>query len=294
MAFDYYFAGATTPRIESLLIKLNANVLKSFHTDKSTLKRFFDYKKYGWEGKLFIDNGEFTMHRQGGTIDIDSYIQYLNNNDDYIDIAVALDKIPGIWGMPHTKDEIDCASEITYTNYLYMKKHCKSPEKLLPVFHQDERFEFLNRFLDVEGLKYICISGRKDLTPKIRKRFYDDCFDIIKNSNNPNIKVHCLGSGTLSDVELFPFTSTDSTSCNMVAANGNIFVNGVVVYVGDGGKSLSQYERDIIERECVHLGLNFDDLVNYQDRAIFNINYMYNMSQNVTYVATKLKKLRLF
>lgn len=294
MAFDYYFAGATTRRLESVLVNLDANVLKSYYTDKSTLIRWFNYKKLGWKGKLFIDNGEFSMHRHGGTIDIDDYIKYLNTYDEYIDIAVALDKIPGVWGSPHTREEIDTASDITYANYLYMREHCKSPHKLLPVFHQEERFEMLERFLNIDGLEYICIAGRKDLTPDIRKAFYSDCFDIIKRSSNPNIKVHCLGSGTISDVKRFPFTSTDSTSCNMVGANGRIFVDGVSLYVGDGCKSLLPAEKDIVYSLCEKYNILPENLTQYQDRAIMNIHYMYEVSQNTTCSVTKFRKLRLF
>lgn len=294
MAFDYYFAGATTHRIESVLVNLNANILKSFYTETSTLKRWFNYKKLGWNGKLFIDNGEFTMHRQGGTIDIDKYIYYLNTNDKYIDLAVALDKIPGTWGVPHTRREIDDASVITYNNYMYMRDNCKSPEKLLPVFHQEERLEFLQKLLNIDGLKYICISGRKDLTPDARKQFYSSVFNVIEQSVNPNIKVHCLGSGTVSDAEQFNFTSMDSTSCNMVAANGNIFVRDSVVYVGDGGKALSDTERRIIIEECEFANVKFEDLINYQDRAILNMFYMFEKSRKTQYVHSNIKKLRLF
>ena len=294
MAFNYYFAGATTPRIESEIVRLGANVLKSFYTDKATLKRWFEHKKNGWQGKLFIDNGEFSMHRHGGTINIDEYIKYLNDNDAYIDYAVALDKIPGVWGCSHTQEEVRYASEQTYNNYLYMREHCISPEKIIPVFHQEEEMSVLERLLNIDGLSYICIAGRKDLTPASRKEFYSDVFHIIKGSKNPNIKTHCLGSGTLSDVELFPFTSTDSTSCNMVAANGNIFINGAVVYVGDGGKSLSDAAKEIVLKYCEDNGVVLSELEKYQDRAILNIRYMFNMSNKVECKKSNFIKESLF
>lgn len=294
MAFDYYFAGATVPRLEQCIIEVGANVLKSFYTDKTLLNRWFEHKRNGWSGKLMIDNGEFSMHRSGGSIDIDEYIQYLNDNDDYIDYAVALDKIPGIWGSPHTREDIDRASEITYQNYLYMRERCKSPNKLLPVFHQEERMSALERLLELDGVEYICISGRKDLTRDLRKGFYARCFDVISRSKNPNIKVHCLGSGTLSDMIDFPFYSSDSTSCNMVAANGNIFVNDTTLYVGDGGKALLDDEVKIVKSICNLCGIDFESLGAYQDRAIINYKYMYAKSREVSYINRNLKLRRLF
>lgn len=294
MPFDYYFAGATTPRIEQVLVSLNANVLKSFYTDKPTLKRWFSYKEEGWTGKLLIDNGEFSMHRHGGTIDIDEYIAYLNENDDYIDHAIALDKIPGVWGTPHSREDIAYASDVTYQNYLYMVSKCKSPNKLLPVYHQEEDISCLEKFLSIPGLEYLCIAGRKDLTPQSRKAFYAECFSIIQQSNNPTVHVHCLGSGTLADMQLFPLYSSDSTSCNMVAANGNIFIRGVPVYVGDGGKSLSQVDLEIVNKVCDENNVKLADLINYQDRAIFNIRYMYSQSKITEFVPRNLIKESLF
>lgn len=294
MSFDYYFAGCQTPRLEQVIISLGANVLKSYLTEKSSLARWFQHKRDGWTGKLLIDNGEFTMHRRGGTVDIDEYIAYLNKNDEYIDYAVALDKIPGVWGRKKTREEIDYASDMTYKNYMYMREHCKSPHKLLPVYHQLERITALERILDIEGLEYMCISGRKDSTGADRQQFYTKCFDVIARSKNPNIKVHCLGSGTLFDMEMFPFASSDSTSSNLVAANGNIFVGGDTVYVGKGSKTLHADECDIISQICDNCSTTLDNLTVYQDRAVINYHYMYDMSRKTSYKKRDMLVRRLF
>ena len=179
MAFDFYFAGATTERIRNYLIGLNANVLKSYYMDKSVIEKFFDAKKNGWRGKLMIDNDEFSFHRHGGSIDIDEYIAWINKNDEYIDYAIAVDSIPGKWRQPRTLYDFKLSAQKTWDNYIYMLDKVKSPQKLLPVFHQGDGFDALRRFLMLPDLKYICVAGSKDLTNADREVFYEKCFDII-------------------------------------------------------------------------------------------------------------------
>lgn len=297
MSFEFYFAGATTQRIRDYLVKLNANVLKSYYTDMAVIKKFFEYKKRGWKGKLMIDNGEFTFHRHGGSIDIDKYIDWLNENDEYIDYAIAVDSIPGKWRHPKTLFDYQESTQKTWENYLYMIDRVKSPQKLLPVFHQGDDFSALERFLNLPNLKYMCISGSKDLTNMQRESFYERCFEII-NKIKPSMKVHCLGSATLSNVKKFPFISLDSTSCNMVAATGKVFIDKQPVYVGDNLKKLNISGEAGIKKvlqSCDEYGINIDMIGSeYQSRCMFNIGYMYKMSKETDTVKSKIRRKKLF
>lgn len=297
MAFDFYFAGATTNRIREWLVSLNANVLKSYYTDQATIKKFFEYKKNGWKGKLMIDNGEFTFHRHGGSIDIDEYIAWLNTYDEYIDYAIAVDNIPGKWRQPRTLKDYQVSTQKTWENYLYMIERVKSPHKLLPVFHQGDDFSALERFLALKDLKYLCIAGSKDLTNADREVFYEKCFARIDRVR-PDIKVHCLGSATISNVEKFRFTSLDSTTCNMVAAMGNIFIDGQIIYVGDKLATLKLKGTDYfdaLERRCIEYGININDIgSDYQTRCMFNIKYMLIQSAVVETYNTRIRRQQLF
>lgn len=113
-----------------------------------------------------------------------------------------------------------------------MVSKLSNPFKLLYVFHQDENFENLKRILSykIDGklVPYICISGAKDRAPKDRRQWYHKCFDIIKDSENPFVKVHCLGCSTYSDLMLFPFYSSDSSTWVQVAAMGSIQDYGTI------------------------------------------------------------------
>ena len=296
MAIDFYFAGSQAIETEELMVTLNANVLKSYINDKNNILKWFEYKKNGWKGKLIIDNGAFTIHRKGGIIDIDKYIAWLNENDEYIDYAIALDDIPGKWGQPKTAEDVLNSPIKTWENYIYMVKHLKSPHKILPVFHMGENFNHLENMLESPELKsdYICLSGNKELTNAQREAWYTKCFHIIKNSNRPDIKTHCLGSATMQNAEKFPFTSMDATSWIMNGANGNIFTRYGTVYVGDGGKSLTADEQKIVKELLDKYGLDFADIENYKVRMLFNIYYLHEKSLSVEFKGLSASARRLF
>lgn len=293
MAFDFYFAGTQCTEADDLIQKLNANVLKSYVNDKKEILKWFERKRNGWKGKLMIDNGEFTFHRKGGSLNIDEYIQWLNDNDECIDYAIALDKIPGRWGHVKTREEIAQAPEQTWNNYCYMYERVKSPKKLLPVFHQYDNFKWLEQILTSGMPEYICLSGNKELTNKQREDWYETCYSYIYKLN-PNVKVHCLGSATLQNAERFPFTSMDATSWIMTGANGSILTDVGVVYVGTAIK-LSDIERQAVEKIVSKYGLTVDDVItNYKARMVVNVNYLYEKSLATEFKNKRSTNRRLF
>lgn len=299
MAFDFYFAGTQCEEANLLLKELNANVLKSYVNDKKEILKWFEYKRQGWKGKLMIDNGEFTFHRKGGSLDLDKYIEWLNDNDEYIDYCIALDSIPGKWGQPRTFEDVAVSAEKTWQNYLYMREKMKSPDKALPVFHMGESFKNLERFLQFKELKYMCLSGMKDLTNKQREEWYEKCFYTISRCGRTDIKFHCLGSATLQNAEKFPFTSMDATSWIMTGSNGSVLTDWGVIYVGDEGKTLChtlpKNDLDNFNKYCTKFHTTLHDIgTNYKARMCFNINYLYYKSLITHYKGGSFNKGRLF
>lgn len=293
MAFDFYFAGSQCDESTQLIRELNGNVLKSFVNDKKSIEMWFEYRRQGWHGKLMIDNGAFTFYRQGGSLDIDKYIAWLNENDEYIDYAVALDDIPGKWREGHTAEEVKVSAEKTWNNYLYMKEHTKSPQKLLPVFHMGEHFDNLKRYLECEDLEYMCISALKDITNKQREEWYSKCYSFIYKMR-PDIKVHCLGSATLQNAEKFPFTSMDATSWIMTGANGNIFTDNGVIYVGNR-RILTDEETSILENMLKEYGITVEQVcTDYRYRMLANVHYLYKKSRTTEFKNNRLTVRRLF
>lgn len=294
MGFDFYFAGTQCEEADDIMVELNANVLKSYVNDKKSIKKWFERKKNGWKGKLMIDNGEFTFHRHGGSLDIDEYIDWINDNDEYIDYAIALDKIPGKWGLPRTLKDYQEASEKTWQNYNYMKSKVKNYKKLLPVFHMSEDFEYLRRYLALPDLEYICISGFKDLTNKQREQWYEKCFYEITHSNHPDIKVHCLGSATISNAVKFPFTSMDATSWIMTAANGSILTDFGPIYIGKSVK-LTPQENEAVQEILDKYGYQLQDAIdNYRVRVCSNVHYLYDTSNKTQFSGKKFRRGGLF
>ena len=282
--FDFYFAGSMSKNVEQYKLEHGANSLKSWVLDINTLKRNIQDKKDGkFKGKIMVDSGAFTAHRKSIEINCDDYIKFLNDNDEYLDAYIQLDKIPGIWGKPRTKEDILEAEHQSWENYKYMVTKLKSPFKLLAVFHQDESFENLKRLLDFkingEYVKYICISGSKDRAPKLRTEWYHKCFEIIKSSNNPDVKVHCLGCSTLRDLRMFPFYSSDSSTWAQTAAYGGIAGESNIAISDIALKDSSKnYKFKILEEEvrknCEKFGVNFDDVINKGwARAMYNVGF---------------------
>lgn len=294
---DFYFAGNHHERIANFVRATNSNALCSYINDIKPIENFyFKFKQEGWKGKLLIDNGAFTMHRNGSKIDIDEYINWLNVNDEYIDYAIALDEIPDTFGKFNHANEIEWCANKTYENFIYMRERVKSPNKLLPVFHQGDDFKWLSKYLDIEGLTYMCISANKTHTSnRMRENFYSDCYAIIKHSSNPNIKIHCLGSATIQNAEKFPFTSMDATTHVKYAIYGWIMTKYGLLYVGDNYAEISKDNNnlDTLRCLCAEYGMDFDKLGNdWLERTIFNAHYVRSVTDKVECERTSFNVVR--
>ena len=157
-----------------------------------------------------------------------------------------------------------------------MVNKVKSPEKLLPIFHQGEDFSWLKNMLEykyTEGplagqyIKYIGISCSKDITSSAWAPWFDLCFKMIQESNNPNVKTHAFGMTSLKLLEQYPFTSADSTSWVRSAGFGNIVLGGTTVYTSsrnpdDPGyiKNLAPAFKDDIDKICKKYGYSLFEI----------------------------------
>lgn len=256
MSFNLYAAGAGSKRILELKRRLGYDQLLSQYTERKACIEWVEYKRAHPEcqSKLFIDSGAFTAFTKKKVVDVDEYIEFINSIDDQVHIFAQVDKIPGEWGKPRTPKELAEAPKLSWENYLYMVNKVKSPEKLLPIFHQGEDFSWLKNMLNykyTEGplkgqyIKYIGISCSKDITSSAWAPWFDICFKIIAESDNPNVKTHAFGMTSLKLLEQYPFTSGDSTSWVRSAGFGNIMLNGTTVYTSSRNPSDPGYIKNL-------------------------------------------------
>lgn len=303
MAFDLYFAGARNKFADDHLLKLGANRLQSQLIDRKNIEIWCKEKSH--KNKLFVDSGAYTAYTKGNIVDADDYISYLNSITHCLEIFAQLDKIPGRFNQPKSKQDMEEAPIKSWENYLYMRKRVLEPNKLLPIFHQGEDFKYLVNMLEWvdengEHIPYIGVSPAFDL-PGL-ENFLDVSFNIIKNSSNPNVKTHAFGMTRLDILEKYPYTSADSTSWKLSAAMGSIYTPYGTIYVSERGK----YNKDYIFNqpkeavECIteyinNQGFSVNDVANYDYfRYIININYLYSWAQNYEFKGKSVVRKSLF
>lgn len=314
MPFILYSAGTTSKESTELKRKLGYPQLLSQYLEKKNILNWVEYLKEHPECdcKLFVDSGAFTAHTKGIDVDVDSYISFLNEIDDYVTIFAQVDKIAGIRGITPTLEEQLDAPRQSWENYLYMKDRVKSRDKLLPVFHQGEDFKWLTNMLeytheDGSHIKYIGISPNKSLSSKTWKTWLEKVFKYIAESSNPNVMTHAFGIGTLNILEQFPFTSADSTTWLKVSSFGSIIINGKVLCVSrrqihNPEFVLNQSPALIedVKAICKDIGITLEDLLDENDtvgrtnRECFNLTYLKRWADNYQYRGRNLFKNELF
>lgn len=306
--FQLYFAGSQNKLAEAYLRKSGANRLASQLLDRNVIAGWIEGRSRGeCQGYLFIDSGAFSAHTKGAELDVDSYIDYLNSIDDELHIFAQVDKIPGVFRQPKTKEQRAEAPEISWKNYLYMREKLKSPKKLLPIFHQGEEYRWLENMLEWtdengEHIPYIGISPANDQPVKEKEKFISKCFQIIKQSSNPNVCTHAFGMTSLRVLERYPFTSADSTSWIMNGANGSIMTKYGSVTISSGRLNAPDHilkmpkeAQKEIQRYVESHGYTMQALSDdYRQRVIFNIQYLLEWAQNYEYRPASARRRPLF
>lgn len=291
--FDLYFAGYYTDDMEDILMAHGYNKLLSNINERKGIARYIEAKKSGkFNGKLLIDSGAFSVHKSGKTVDVEDYINFLNENHEYFDHYIQLDDIPGKWGIPRTKEELLASPPKTWNNYLYMRSKLIEPKKLLPVFHQGEDYKYLKQMLEYRDenggpIEYMCISSNKDLDAKKRYDWYKHCYEIIQTSSNPNVKIHSLGTQSEKHCELLPFTSVDATSWIMTAANGNLYSKWGNITISE--RQLARKENiankvsyNIFKEYVESKGFSIEELASSSAKRIeWNLLYLGEWARNV-------------
>lgn len=228
--FDLYLASYDDAKIIDYAYSENFPLLYSQINNRGYILKHFDAQNEGkTSGKLLIDSGAHSAHTKGIKLDLEEYIGFVNANINRLSLYVQVDKIPGIYLKPKTAKDFLEAPELSWENYLYMREKSADYNKLIPVFHQGEDFKWLENmcnyeFSNHEHIPYIGLSPRGDVSLQAKYDFCAECFSVIQNSKNPNVKTHAFGATSLSMLERLPFTSADSTTWVLVSAFGQVWI----------------------------------------------------------------------
>lgn len=170
--------------------------------------------------KLMLDSGAFSAHKRGIEINLDEYCAYIHKHKHLLESYVCLDTIPGAWGVKRTQAQVDNAAEKSYANQQYMKKQGLFP---IPVFHQGERFKWLDRYL-ADKEPYIGISPSADVPKPAYMAWLDEVFDYITDKDGwPIVKTHGFGVASFDLLKRYPWHTADATSWALTAAYGSIY-----------------------------------------------------------------------
>lgn len=307
MSFDLYFAGVQNMSAEQAMLDRGCCRLYSQLRDRQRGQLWLDHTKENPGTKVFVDSGAFSAWSRGKEIDVDEYINYVNTNTNELTLFASVDNIPGELTRTPTLKEKQQSPILSWENYLYMRERVKDKDKLLPVFHIGEDFKYLNNIcnviLDGKHIPYIALGGTVGIKDrKVKENWYKQCFRVIKDSKNPNVKVHAFGMTSLNILENFPFTSADSTSWLMTSNNGNIITRFGVVCVSNISSDkpnhiskLPKHTQQQIAAEVAQYGLTLEECSeDYKKRSVFNVNHLQDWADNYQYKGNDRYQKRLF
>lgn len=276
---DLYMAGFRGDKTTREVMKRHKPFLVAFNQGNE--KSLDILKEVNSKSKFFVDSGAYSAWTRKKEVDIDEYIEWLNDNDKFITIFAQLDSIPGTPGKIPTKDEREIAADKTLENYLYMIQKVKSPQKCLFTFHLNEDYKHLKKFLNMDFSKYlkgfqpdyIALGGMVGSSEIEKEKFIAKCYEIIEESKIPDVKVHLFGVTQISILEKFPkITSADSTGWIMTAAMGSIFYETGNLLISDwqlnDKKHVTHYITDEMKKKIERFGFTLEQLQKYPENSM--------------------------
>jgi hypothetical protein len=218
--------------------------------------------------KIIADSGAFSAWKQGATIEVDDYIRFIKQNEPLLDCYVNLDVIPGEHGQREWRPEkIAAAAAASYDNLQRMKDAGLCP---IPVFHQDEPFECLERYLS-DGEPCIALSPYTKAHRQDIIGWLDPCFAILAPDGRPLVKTHGLGVTGPLVLRRYPWTTVDSLTWAKSAGNGRI---PIPRYTADGRPDYTlEPQLLIVTDPSDHVPRHLDRVHDYQfDRINHYLN----------------------
>lgn len=170
-----------------------------FHTKNKPIKLLID--SLGYTPKLLLDSGAWSAYNTGKNISLIDYMNYIEENIQYIEHYVALDVID-----PNLGDEF------SKRYYEMMLLRNLDP---IPVFHYGEDLSYLQYYVDQEP-PFIALGGTAMNRSKTEVREWVSSL----NQLYPDQPFHLLGSSSKQITEYTDLRSYDSSTWIMMASNG--------------------------------------------------------------------------
>lgn len=250
---------------QQLRLKAN-NLLESYHFIGSERKQAI-VRKGGTQ--VFLDSGAFSAFTQGAQIDLNAYVKFCRDNEDFIEMASVLDGI----GDPQK----------TYENQVEMERQGVYP---LPCFHYGEDERYLEYY--IENYTYITIGGLVPISKPEQKAWLDKIWSryLCDENGYAKLKVHGFGLTTVDMMSRYPWHSVDSSTWIQKAMFGMIRHFGtdrdITVskesprkkVAGAHFENFPQIERERIRADVEALGFDIERLRDvYASRWAYNLNY---------------------
>ena len=234
----------------------------------------------------------FSMWKRNIQFPLDDYIAYCKRHQHEVDAYVSFDCIPGENGlMDHSQASIDRSAAKSYENHQIMKAEGLRP---IPVFHQGETFNWLDRMLE-DGETYIGISPYMKAHQSEIIKWMDRAFSrICDNKGRPLVGTHGFGVTACNLCIRYPWKSVDSTSWSVGGGYGSIlvpqYIDGEADYTkppltlrlsarkehsgSRGFDALPAAEQDVVRQHAANINVSMSELRNtFMGRWRFNVNY---------------------
>jgi len=156
---------------------------------------------------VMLDSGAYSVWKRGEVIDLQSYIDFIHENKQWLDVYVNLD----VMGDPVK----------SWENQREMERQGLSP---LPVYHIGEAKRFFDMAMEYDyfGIGGVVFKGKNTLVVNLMKLFIQLCPE--SNDYKPVKKLHGFGMAVPEIIAQYPWYSVDSASWVIYGRYGNIIM----------------------------------------------------------------------
>jgi len=176
--------------------------------------------------EIMLDSGAYSAWAKKEHVDIHAYAKFAMEYLDCFDYIVNLDVIPGEIGLKGTyigEGAIENASREGFRNYRTLLKHGVPADKLIHVFHQEEKFVWLERMVKI--MDFIGLSPANDRSTKEKIGWLNQCMDYVTDGEGlPTVKFHGFGVTSIPIMYRYPWYSVDSGSWMQFSKYGAVLV----------------------------------------------------------------------